>query len=71
MAKFDALHQSHGIRLRAKCSVDWFIGSPSVAEKTQFLPVFGLWHLVLSPIGDSLKKINTGAQLDTFPYPTA
>ena len=40
-------------------------------QKTQFLPFFGLWHLVVSPIGSSLRKLNTGAQLQTFPYPTA
>ena len=37
----------------------------------QFLRFFGLRHLVLSPIGNSLTKLNTGAQLQTFPYPTA
>ena len=37
----------------------------------QFLRFFGLRHLVLSPIGNSLTKLNTGAQLLTFPYPTA
>jgi len=26
---------------------------------------------VLSPIGSSLRKLNTGAQLQTFPIPTA
>jgi len=25
----------------------------------------------VSPIGSSLRKLNTGAQLQTFPYPTA
>jgi len=40
-------------------------------RKPQFLPFFGLQHLVLSPIGNSLTKLNTGAQLQTFPYPTA
>ena len=34
------------------------------------LPYFGLRHLVVSPIGNSLTKLNTGAQLQTFPYPT-
>ena len=33
------------------------------------LPYFGLRHLVVSPIGSSLRKLNTGAQLQTFPYP--
>ena len=28
-------------------------------------------HLVVSPIGSSLRKSNMGAQLQTFPYPTA
>ena len=51
--------------------VDRFILSPSVGEKPQFLPFFELRHLVLSPIGNSLTKLNTDAQLQTFPYPTA
>ena len=34
------------------------------------LPYFGLRHLVVSPIGNRLTKLNTGAQLQTFPYPT-
>jgi len=42
-----------------------------VGEKPQFLPFFGLRHLVLSPIGSSLRKLSTGAQPQTFPYPTA
>ena len=37
----------------------------------QFLRFFGLRHLVVSPIGNSLTKLNTGAQLQTFPYPMA
>ena len=40
-------------------------------RKAHFLPFFGLRHLVLSPIGNSLRKLNTDAQLQTFPYPTA
>jgi len=39
--------------------------------KTQFWGFFGLRHLVLSSIGNGLIKLNTGAQLQTFPYPTA
>jgi len=52
-------------------NLDRFILSPSVGEKSQFSPFFGLRHLVLSPVGNSLTKLNTGAQLQTFPYPTA
>ena len=47
---------------------------PVAAKKNnfcQFLRFFGLRHLVLSPIGNNLTKLNTGAQLQTFPYPTA
>ena len=43
---------------------------PLAAKNPQFLRFFGLRHLVLSPIGNSLTKLNTDAQLQTFPYPT-
>jgi len=35
------------------------------------LPFFGLQHLVMSPVVISLRKLSMGAQLQTFPYPTA
>jgi len=41
---------------------------PLAAKKPQFLPFFGLRHLVVSPVCSSLRKLNTGAQLQTFPY---
>ena len=44
---------------------------PLAAKKPQFLRIFGLRHLVLSPNGNNLTKLNTGAQLQTFPYLTA
>ena len=44
---------------------------PLLAKKPQFLRFFGLWHLVLLPTGNSLTKLNTGAQLQTYPYPMA
>ena len=47
---------------------------PVAAKKTQFLPFlpfFGLRHLVMSPIGINLRKLSSGAQLQTLPYPTA
>jgi len=40
-------------------------------RKPPFLPFFGLRHLVLSPVGINLRKLSTGAQPQTFPYPTA
>ena len=40
-------------------------------EKPQFLPFFGLRYLVMSLFGISLRKLNTGTQLQTFPYPKA
>jgi len=42
-----------------------------LAKNPNFCRFFGLQHLVLLPIGRSLRKLNTGAQLQTFPYPTA
>jgi len=43
---------------------------PVAAENPNFCRFFGLLHLVVSPFGSSLRKLNTGAQLQTFPYPT-
>jgi len=62
-AKFSAPVQTHSVRLRAKFRPDRFILSPYVAKKFQFLPFFGLRHLVMSTIGSNLRKLNTGAQL--------
>ena len=31
---------------------------------------FGLRYLAMSPVGSSLRKLNTGVQLQTFPYPS-
>jgi len=45
--------------------------STSGGEKLKFLLFFGLRHLVMSTVGGNLRKLNTGAQLRTFPYPTA
>jgi len=70
-AKFGVIEQTHVVRLRAKFHLDQLFLSPSVGNKTKFLPFFGLRHLGLSPIGDSLTKLNRGAQLQTFPNPTA
>jgi len=72
-AKFGELEQTHGTRLPAKFRFDRFILSSCGGEKPQFLPFlpfFGLQHLVMSPIGINLKKLSTGAQLQTVPYPT-
>jgi len=40
-------------------------------RKIPIFAVFGLRHLVMSPIGMNLRKLSTGAQLQTFAYPTA
>ena len=39
-------------------------------RKTPFLRFFRLRHLVMSPIGINLRKLNMGVQLQSFPYPT-
>ena len=72
--KFGVLEHTHGIHLPARFRLDRFILSSCGGENPQFLPFFfffGLRHLVMSPIGISLRKLSTGAQLQTFPYPTA
>jgi len=43
----------------------------SGGEKSQILLIFGLWHFVMLPIGGIAKKLNMGAQLQTFLYQTA
>ena len=40
-----------------------------LATKTPMFAVFGLRHLMPSPIGSNLRKLNKGAQVQTFPYP--
>jgi len=70
-AKFGVLQQTHGIRLRAKIRLYRFILSPSGDEQPQFLPFFGLRHLVVSTVGGNLRKLNTDVQLQTFRYPAA
>jgi len=49
----------------------WWRKPPIFVVFCRFLPFFGLWHLVMSPIGIDLRKLSTGAQLPTYPYPTA
>jgi len=73
-AKFGELQQTHGARLPAKFRLDRFILSSCGGEKPKFLPFlpfFGFRHLVMSPIVINLRKLSTGAQLQTFPYPKA
>ena len=40
-------------------------------RKAPVFAVFGLRHLVMSTVGGNLSKLNTGAQLQIFPYLTA
>ena len=70
-AKYGVLEQTHGMHSRVKFRLDWFIVSSSGGENPQFLPFFGLRNSVVSPVGGILRKLNMGAQLQAFPYPTA
>ena len=47
----------------------WFY-RPLAAKTPPIFAIFGLQHLVMSIVGGNLSKLNTGAQLQTFPYPT-
>jgi len=38
-----------------------------LAAKSPILPFFGLRHLVVSPVGGDLRKLNTNAQLQNLP----
>jgi len=41
-----------------------------LAAKTPNFAVFGLRHFVMMPVHGNVRKLNTGAQLQTFPYTT-
>jgi len=55
-AKFGVLYQTHGIRLPAKFRLYRFILSSCGCGKPQFLPFFGLRHLVVSPSWQQSQK---------------
>ena len=61
------LERTHSIHLRVK-SV-YFVAL--WRRKTPNFAVFGLQHFVVSPVGGNLRMLNTGAQLQTIPYPMA
>jgi len=69
-AKFGVLEQTHGIRVPAKFRLDRFILSPSGIENPNFA-FFRLRHLVVLAVAGNLRNLNTGAQRQTFPYPSA
>jgi len=70
MAKFGVLEETLGVRLRAEFRLDRFTLSTSDGESPQILSFVGLRHFVVSPIGGNLRKMNMGAQLQTFPSAT-
>jgi len=69
MAKFGVLEQTHGVHLHAKFRLDDLLCRPLLAKNSNFV-FFGLRHFVVSPVNGNLRKLNTGAQPQTFPYPT-
>ena len=71
-AKFSALKQTHDVRLYVRNFVSISVYSVGLCRrKPQFLPFFGIRHFVVSPVGISLTKLNTGARPQTFPDPMA
>ena len=45
---------------------------PAAAKNPQCLPIFAIfWTSAFSVVANWQQKLNTGAQLQTFPYPTA
>jgi len=69
-AKFGILYSRPTVYVPAKFRLDRFILSSCGGEKPQFLPFFGVRHLMVSPIANIVRKLSTGAQPQTFPYPT-
>ena len=68
-AKFGVPEQTHGIRLRAKFRLDRFILLPSGVEYPKIFAVF--WTSAFSGVASwRQSELSTGAQLQTFPYPT-
>jgi len=49
----------------------WGLFCRPLAAKSLNFCLFGLRHLVMSTVGGNLSKLNTGAQLQIFPYLTA
>ena len=58
------------LRLRAEFYLDRFILTPLVGEKPSILPLFQLCHSAVAPPSVAETKLNAGAHLQTFPYPT-
>ena len=56
---------------RQNSSLSVYSIAPWQWKTPHFLSFFGLRHLLMSTVGGNLSKLNTGAQLQTFPYPTA
>jgi len=46
-----------------------YIEGGGVVKNHNICGFFGLLHLVMSTVGSNLTKLNTGEQLQTFPYP--
>ena len=60
--------------ISAKFRLGRFILSLSGGEKVAKTPIFAVFWtsaFSVSPVGSSLRKLNTGAQQQTFGYPTA
>jgi len=62
---------THSARLRVTICLDRFILSSAGGEINPVLAVFILQHLLMSTVGGNVRKLNTVAQLQTFPYPRA
>ena len=68
---YGVLYQTHDVRTSTKIRHERFILSLPSGVNPQFCRIFGLRHLVVSAIGGNVRNLNTGAQLETFPYQTA
>jgi len=66
-AKFGTADQRSMLTYQILCRLVYFV--TLWRRKPQTLPFY--WqHFVVTPVGSILRKMNTGAQLQKFPYPT-
>jgi len=68
-AKFGVVEHTHGLHLQATFRLDQFIFFAVWRERPKILPFYWLRHFLASAVGGNLRKLNTGAQLQTIPYP--
>jgi len=71
-AVLELVEYTNGLHLRPNFVSIIFFCLPLAANNVKFCRFldFGVLYFVVSPTGSVRRKLNAGAQLQTFPYPT-